>query len=317
MCAAIQPHPFVPCLFLVSHPRRFSRYAAKTYLLKAISLIIVIAIVIMNPSINCVVRITANSNEQGVIFIVSSENFLNLMLSAADKKSDVYIEDYVRRCLTSLIKQADSDVNRLFFPAERGFIFTRMTLLTNEELSARYILYVVSGLQQRPDLAALVSEKSYRHVSNFLQYHAKSIGEMIFSLYLAKHLTLPEAEDKRDAYFNDLEHRLITSNFKSITKAVSISHSPAPAQLILSALKLLDSGVFHTVLLSWAQSEFFSKEFADLDLLHLLENYPWLEAYHADILSGHFTDSVIQGAKNDPVTVKQWIEKGVNRYCLF
>lgn len=249
--------------------------------------------------------------------IISSENFLNLILQAADKNSGLYIEAYVRRCLTSLVKTADPDVKRLFFPEENEFAFDRITLLSNEELSARYILYTLSGCQQRPDLANLIKEKSYGHVSRFISFHAESIGEMIYGLYLNAFLLLPETAEDSEAYFNELKQRLVTTNFEAVTKTISISHSPAPAQLILSALKILDSVTYNAVLLAWAQSDFFSKEFPDLELLHLLESYPWLEACHADLLSGNLIDGIVQGAKKEPDTVKEWIKTNVNRYALF
>lgn len=252
-----------------------------------------------------------------MILIFSSENFLNVILVAADKKHELYLETYVRSYLIRLIKTADSAVNSLFFPNESSLAFDTITLLSNEELSARYILYTISGCQQCPDLSVLIKEKSYRHVADFISFHAKPIGEMIYRLYLQAHLKLPQTEAEKETYFTQLKEELITTNFEAVTKAVSSSHSPAAAQLIISGLKLLDVGTYNTVLLAWSQSDFFSKEFADLDLLHLLENYPWLEAYQADVLSSDFTDGIVKGVRDQPEKVKNWVEYAVNRYSLY
>ena len=249
--------------------------------------------------------------------MVSSSSFLDLMLAAADSRNEGYVETYVNSSLISLIKTADPDVKQLFFPTEKGGDFDSITLLTYEELSARYILYVISGLQQYPDLAQMVSEKSYQQVNRFLTLHADSLGLLFLKLYLDANLKLQQTAGERESYFIRLTRQLTTTNFEAVTKAVSISHSPAPAQLIIAALKILDSGAYNSVLLSWAQSEFFTAEFADLDLLHLLENYPWLDRYHADILSESFGGGIIEGIKRNPEKTKDWIRKNVIRYGLF
>ena len=252
-----------------------------------------------------------------MVLIILSEDFIPLILSAADSKNRLSIEAFIRDTFVSLIKTADPEVNRLFFPAESSLLFDKITLLTYEELSARYLLYVISGCRLCPDFAALVKEKSYRQVNDFLSFHAEPIGELFYRLYLNKYLSLPETASDRDTYFRLLAERLITTDFQAVTKAVSSIHSPAPTQLLLSALKLLDSGTYNTVLLAWAKSDFFSTEFADLDLLHLLEHYPWLQEYHTDLLSDNFMKGILFGIQKNYPSVKEWIEKGVVRYCLF
>lgn len=249
--------------------------------------------------------------------ITFNEDFLNLMISASDRKSKIYIQDYVESGLISLVKSADLDAKQLFFPKECSFDFDRITLSVNEELAARYLLYVISGCQQCPDLSRLIQEKSYCGVSSYLSFHAESIGEMIFLFYLKNHLELPQTMGEKDAAFTALANALVTTNFEAVAKAVSVSHSPAPAQLILAALKLLDSCAYNTVLLAWAQSEFFSREFADVDLMHLLENYPWLEAYHVDVLSRKLNDDIVWGIKAQPDKAEAWVKRSVLRYGLF
>lgn len=243
-----------------------------------------------------------------------ANQFITTILDGSKRGSEASIEDFARSYLVSLIKSADPDAKKLFFSTESTFQFDLHELLRNEELARRYILYIISGLTQYPDIANRVKQKSFNHVSEVLTRNAKRIGESAYAAYLDKYIHIPD--ESKSEFFEYVQEKLITSNFEAVIKAVSAVHSPAPAQLIIAALEVLNSGVYTNVIVSWASSDFFSKTFPDIDLFHLIENYPWFEGHKTDVLSEHFTKDIISGIQRNKSDVESWTKLGALRYFL-
>jgi hypothetical protein len=232
------------------------------------------------------------------------KSLLELIPDAINLQSGVCFENFTRSALVNLVQTADDDVRALFYPSVAPFGFDRVTIAESGSLARDYALYIISGLEAAPDMASLVRNKSYDRVRDFMTRYNDTIGREIYRLYLHNNL----CQDSQEGY-GALAQSLATTNYEVVTKLVSEWRSPAPAQLILAALRIVSPHHWLEVETAWGASDVFRKTFADIGLKLQLDNYPWLNRYYADVLSDELKPGITVAAKNNKEAVKQWLER--------
>lgn len=233
----------------------------------------------------------------------AAEEFMNTVL-----KAQAEITSYTRTKLLQLIYTSDRDVRALFFPEEISSGLPAECEMKCRELAVRYVSMIISVSAQHRELAERLRNAGYKEIHLWLKAAGTGVGEDIYLAYLEERLHVPEERTERRAYFDGIVCALTTTAYKRVTEAVSAARSPAPAQLVIAALKVLDGRAYNEVLISWAKEEFFWKTFEGRDLLVLLQSYPWLSEYNVDVLSGVLTPYVDRRLRDDPKRVLEWIE---------
>lgn len=243
----------------------------------------------------------------------SAQEFLNVVLELQNS-----IPSHVREKVLLLTKTADANVKSLFFPDAPDTGLDKKCVLLCRELSVRYVSLILSLNQKRPDLAAKITTSSYNDIANWFKMAGTQIGESIYRECLIGKLTIPEHNKEREEYFSCIIQSLTTTAYIEVTKAISAAKTPAPAQLIISALKVLDCRSYNSVILSWSRTEFFQQTFANTDLFQLLLSYPWLQEYSANVLSEDLSPDVSKQVQENPNGVLKWIEspEGPRAYGL-
>ena len=241
------------------------------------------------------------------------DEFLTAVLSAQTS-----LPDYERAGVLSLIKTADPYVKRVFFPQEPDSGLGMECLSACRELSVRYTAYIIAVSNRRTDFAARIKTADYGGIRSFITAAGKFVGEQIYGQYLNAHLSIPNDPVKRKNYFNQIVSDVTTVSYTRITEAVRACNSPAPAQLVIEGLKTLSCPAYMQVLLSWQSTDFFSQTFKGLDLLQLLQRYPWLMEYNADVLSGDLAPLIDDRIAENPDLVFEWLKspRGPSSYGL-
>lgn len=243
-----------------------------------------------------------------------AEEFLNAVWEA--QKS---ISAYVREKVILLAKTADAQVKALFFPEISDSGLKQECVLICREFSVRYASLILSLNRERPNLADKIWNVGYSGIACWLKMAGTKVGEDIYAEWLGKQLHLPKDPHDRMQYFSNIIDGLTTTFYIEVTKAISATRTPVPAQLIISALKVLDCKSYNSVIISWGKTKFFQETFANTDLFELLLSYPWLQEYNADVLSGELSPAINKQVHNNPNDVLKWIEspEGPRKYGLF
>lgn len=241
------------------------------------------------------------------------EEFLTAIFTAQTS-----LAEYERAGVLSLIKTADPYVKRVFFPQEQGNGLGMECLCVCRELSVKYTAYIIAVSNRRTDFAARIKTADYGGIRNWIAAAGTFVGEQIYGQYLKAHLSIPNDPVKRQEYFRQIVNDVTTVSYTRITEEVRACNSPAPAQLVIEGLKTLNCPAYMQVLLSWQSTDFFSQTFKGLDLLQLLQRYPWLMEYNADVLSSDLAPVIDDRIASAPDLVSEWIKspRGPSSYGL-
>lgn len=242
-----------------------------------------------------------------------TQEFLNVVLEAQDS-----ISSYVREKVIVLAKTADEKVKALFFPETFDSGLEKRCVLVCREFSVRYACLILSLNRERPDFANKIWNSNYHNIADWIKMAGTEIGENIYAEWLKKKLHLPKEPFDQLHYFSNIIDGLTTIFYTEVTKAISATKTPVPAQLIISALKVLDCKSYNSVIISWGKTKFFQETFANTDLFELLLFYPWLQEYNEDVLSGELSPNINKQIHTNPTDVLKWIEspEGPRAYGL-
>lgn len=240
-----------------------------------------------------------------------AQQFLTLTLQA-----QTTLPDLIRSQLIHLAKAGDSNVKALFFPqeSEPDAAFA----CYGQEFSVRYAAYILAVCRQAPDLAALIQDASYTGLKNWITVNGTVIGRAIYRQYLTQTLEIPQTPQEADAYFQAIIDTVTTTGFVQVTKAVSATMSPVPAQLILEGFCALGGKGYNAIIVSWEKSDFFKTTFEGQNLFQLLLSYPWLQEYKVDLISSQLSPVIEKKVREQREAVHSWITSpcGPRRYGL-
>lgn len=240
--------------------------------------------------------------------MISEKEFLEQILALADLTHDNNYRDYAHKMLLRIIRCADDGVRECFFPDAGTVNLPYATMRECTELAVRYAAYIISG-SNRQAFASKIKTASYQDIGRWFELYAKNVGEDILKQLIDESFELPVDMTVRREFFDRVADMLCKDCFEEVTKLVSVCKSPAPAQMILAVLRNCSYETYGKVRRAWAGSAFFSKTFADYDLLLLLDRFPGLEAYKtADILSKELESAVYQAMTKKRKQVMRWIQ---------
>lgn len=237
----------------------------------------------------------------------SITQYIEFILDASDPDSKKSYRAYAHNALTKLIKGTDENVRCCFFPAEQTYTLSLETVSCCRELAVRYVSYMISA-SSFTELASQITTASYDHIGSWFQIYAPHVGEEIFHKMTSEKLYIPEDSFEKRRFFEGIADLLCTEYASAVLKAVSLTKSPVPVQLMLSSLKCYDFLAFHKVYSAWALSEDFKKMEEKQQFVRLVATYSWLEEYkYADALNGSLEHEVEICMKERKVQVIKWL----------
>ncbi len=239
--------------------------------------------------------------------MISEKNFLDQILKLADLNQNNNYSDYTRDMLLRIIRCADDGVKQCFFPNAQSVNLPYVTMRECTELAVRYVSYIISG-SNRQEFASKIKTASYEDIGRWFELYARNVGEDILVHLIDERFELPSDTIRRKAFFDEVADMLCKDYFEEMTKLVSTTKSPAPAQMVLAVLRSCSFEAYGKVRRAWACSESFLKTFADYDLLLLLDEFPGLDIYKsADILSKELENDIYQTMAKRGKQVKNWL----------
>lgn len=239
--------------------------------------------------------------------MINERDFLNQILELADFNHNNNYRDYAHKMLLRVIKCSDARVKACFFPDAETVNLPFDTMHECAELAVRYVAYIIGG-SNRQEFASKIKTTSYEDIGRWFGLYAKNVGESILKCLVDENFEFPADMQKRKDFFDRVANLLCEDYFEAVTKLVSVTSSPAPAQMILSVLRNCSYEAYGRVRRTWGESGFFSTTFADYDVLHLLDEFPGLDTYKtADLLSGELETAVYQAMTERENQVMSWI----------
>lgn len=236
------------------------------------------------------------------------EKYVNGIMKLADFSKDNNYHNYVNKKLIELVKYSDENIKECFFSGTCTTNLSSATMTLCSELAVRYVTYVIGNSGNRK-FASRITTVSYEDIGTWFKFYASQVGEDILKSYIEEQFELPKDKSVRRTYFNKVADMLCNDYFAAVTKLISVTRSPRPAQILIAALKACDFLAYTKVRNAWADSNFFKETFADYNILLMLDEYPYLEEYkYADILSKNISKEIHDAMTKKCSDTYRWLE---------
>lgn len=223
---------------------------------------------------------------------------------------DKYVIDYLIR----MIKTADAEVHNLFFP-----LVSRAEPEIHEvsvhKLSVLCVANILS-VCNNTSISSRFKKSCTQKINQWFDLNSSEIGQKIFRVFLENKLKISRC--KREC-ITALYNRLTEAPVREILQIFVQTKTPVPAQLIVSAMKVLDSQYGELLIQKWLSETF--KGYKDLewwDSFQQIQMYPWFHGVGASFLCNEIEAEINKILHNNVNGIQTWLDSvnGPDKYGL-
>lgn len=227
---------------------------------------------------------------------------------------DSEADKYVNGCLIELIKTADEEVRRLFFasmPGDGGEIQD----IRVPQLSVLCVSNILA-VCNNPSISGRFKTACVEQIDRWLELNSSETGQTIFKSFLDEKLKISECTCE---CITALYNKLIQPSFSAVMQILAKTKTPVQAQLIVSAMKAIDSQYGELLIQKWLLAT--PKEYKDFewwDSFQQIQIYPWFHGVDSDILCSAIEADVNKVLQNNVKGIQDWLDsvKGPDKYGL-
>lgn len=223
---------------------------------------------------------------------------------------DQYANDY----LIELIKTADEEVHNLFFPA-----VPRDEKKTQEisihKLSVLCVANVLS-VCNNASISGRFKAACARQINQWFELNSSETGQIIFRNLLESKLEISKCTRE---CIRTLYGRLTKPPLREIMQIFVQTKTPVPAQLIVSAMKAIDSQYGELLIQKWLSET--PKNYKDLewwDAFQQIQIYPWFHGVGASFFCDRIKTEIEKVLRDNVNGIYRWLDSvnGPDKYGL-
>lgn len=214
------------------------------------------------------------------------ENFL-AEIPYLGKEIDNYTNDY----LIEMIKTADKGVHELFFSSTPGNEKEMQGFCNVSKLSVLCVANILS-VCNNASIAGKFKSSCDQQINRWLELHGSETGQEIFKNFLDSKLQISVCTQTCK---KALLERLTKPPLREVMQIFAQTKTPIPAQLVVSAMKAIDSWYGELLIQSWlSDTPKWGKDFEWWDSFRQMQVYPWFHGVGANF----FCDAIEAEVKN-------------------
>lgn len=220
------------------------------------------------------------------------------------------VDKYVNDSLIELIKTADEEVHKLFFAS--------VPENENKLLSKLSVLCVANVLSvcNNPSISGRFNKSCSRRIDQWFELNGSEVGQRIFKTFLERKLKISECTRTN---IKTLYERLTTPPYREVIQIFVQTKTPVPAQLIVSAMKAIDSQYGELLIQKWlSETPKNYKDFEWWDSFQLIQMYPWFHEVDSRFFCEKIEAEVKKVLHDDARGIQNWLDSvnGPDKYGL-